>query len=179
MKLALYRGKSLISLAIRWVTRSQYSHAAFVFDAATASAAIALVRDGVKFRHLVWISEGSVVEAWQGGVRSNPSISSLHTLGTWVDLFVFDPPLTTDQEKRLIQALVGQIGDPYDYKSVLRFITRRPAKEDDAWFCSELCFQDCRDIGAELLRRVEAWAVPPHWLQMSPRVKFEKSIITG
>src|SRR5579871_2617400 len=49
MRIALYQGKSLISLLIRWQTRSQYSHAAFLLD------------------------DGSVIEAWQPCVREiNP-----------------------------------------------------------------------------------------------------------
>src|SRR5215469_1941664 len=45
MRIALYQGKSLISLLIRWQTRSRYSHAAFLLD------------------------DGSVIEAWQPCVR--------------------------------------------------------------------------------------------------------------
>ena len=42
MRIALYKGKSAVSRAIRWVTRSPYSHAAFVFDASAAELAARL-----------------------------------------------------------------------------------------------------------------------------------------
>jgi hypothetical protein len=179
MKIALFKGRSLVSYAIRWITRSQYSHAAFVFDAEAAKDAIDLVRDGVQFDKLVWISEGSVVEAWEGGVRSAPSISYLHSKMTAVDLFTFVKPIDGEKQKRLLRILAKQIGDPYSYWNVLKFLSRRPGNIDGSWFCSELVFQDCRDIGSQLLERIEAWAVPPHWLQMSPLLKFEKTVFTG
>lgn len=178
MQIALYRGVSPISLAIRWITRSCYSHAAFVFDGGTASAVNEWLANGGSITRLASHSAGTCIEAWKGGVRCSPSISTMHTVDTLVDLFSFVDPLQSEDECALVGKLNEQIGDPYSYMNVLRFLTRRPGNLDGSWFCSELVFEDCRTIGCELLSQVEAWQVPPNWLAMSPRLKFLRTVAT-
>lgn len=189
MKIALYRGKSLVSLMIRWITRSPYSHAAFALDGRSRFVLARLYEEGKagKLAPFAWPTNplarigahaGPVVEAWSGGVRASGGLSTLHTPGTHVDLFKFKKPLDEDEERKLLLLIEGDVGDPYSYWNVLRFITRRPGSEDGSWFCSELVFQRCKDIGRELLARKEAWAVPPDWLQMPTELEFDQQIIT-
>ncbi|MDE2099097.1 MAG: hypothetical protein KGL39_17720 [Patescibacteria group bacterium] len=199
MKIALYRGKSLVSYAIRWITRSPYSHAAFCFDTNSRADLGAMYlygdrslnhRRADRLKDFAWRCasglwplamgdlSGPVIEAWQGGVKCSPSLSTLHTPGTPVDIFEFEIPLDALEERQLIAALADDIGDPYSYLNVLRFITRTPGREDGSWFCSELVFQRCADIGRRLLERKKAWEVPPDWIQMSPQLRFEQQILT-
>lgn len=189
MKIALYRGKSLVSLAIRWITRSPYSHAAFAFDTPSRMVLAKLQESGWagKLAPYAWPVNplarlghhyGPVVEAWKGGVRVSHSLSSLHTPGTKVDLFAFKRPLTEIEETALIASLASDIGDPYSYWNVLKFITRRPGNLDGSWFCSELVFKRFADIGRVLLRNKEPWAVPPDWLQMPTELEFHGEEVT-
>ena len=183
MRIALYQGKSLISLLIRWQTRSQYSHAAFLLD------------------------DGSVIEAWQPCVREinpapeirdpipplreqnskletrNPKLSSLsaqHTPGTTVDIFKFINPLTADENRQLEYLARRDVGAPYDYRSILRFCTREKSSVSvRRLFCSEQVFARCQQIGRPLLDRTEAWRVPPDWLARSPHLALDQTIITA
>lgn len=112
LKILAYRGKSLISRAIRFQTRSNYSHIA------------------------VSLPDGSVIEAWHvGGVRHVKNASVGHTPGTQVD--VFDIAADYDQAA-VIAYLKSQVGKKYDFRSILRFISRRDDAHNDKFFCSEL-----------------------------------------
>lgn len=164
MRIALYQGTSFISRAIRWQTRSQYSHAAFLLD------------------------DGSVIEAWQPVVRwiipdnEGDFISGLskqHTPGTTVDIFEFECPLAPSENDRLVFFAKQDINTPYDYRGIVRFLTRkRSATSKHRLFCSEQVFLRCAQIGRPLLARTEAWRVPPDWIARSPYLKLTKTIIT-
>lgn len=143
MRVALYRGVSPLSRAIRWQTRGEYSHAAIVLPC------------------------GSVIEAWPGGVQENPCLGKAHTPGTRVDLFDV-PGLTGAMVHEVERFLRSEIGCGYDYLGVLRFVSRRRGAHDEKWFCSELVFEALRRVGIYLLARVEAWRVSPTDLGMSP-----------
>jgi len=156
MRIALYQGTSLISRLIRWQTRSRYSHAAWLAD------------------------NGDVIEAWQPCVRLVHSLSEQHTPGTVVDLFEFIEPLTKLRAERIWRLAMKTLGTPYDYVSVLRFISRRSSRErwEAKLFCSELVFGNCWDVGVELLARTEAYRVPPDWIARSPLLRLSETIVT-
>ena len=156
MRIALYQGKCWISRAIRWQTRSLYSHAAF------------LARDG------------TVIEAWQPCVRLVQSLSAQHSPGTVVDIFDFVQPLSQEEDEQLWKLAMADRGIPYDYVGVLRFISRRPEDErsNDRLFCSEQVFSRCKEIGRSLLERTEAWRVPPDWISRSPLLRLVETVIT-
>jgi uncharacterized protein YycO len=139
--IALYKGKSALSRAIRWRTWSEYSHAAWVLD------------------------DGSVIEAWKDGVRHVLNIQSQHTPGTEVDLFTLN--LTTAQKWAIQDFLIRQVGKPYDYGAILGFLTRAKSENPEKWFCSELIFAACQSAGIELLKRIPAWKVSPGLLSVS------------
>ena len=139
--IARYKGKSVLSRAIRWRTWSEYSHADWVLD------------------------DGSVIEAWKGGVRHVMNIQSQHTPGTEVDLFTLN--LTTVQKWAIQDFLIRQVGKPYDYGAILGFMTRAKSENSDKWFCSELIFTACQSAGVELLKRIPAWKVSPGLLSVS------------
>ena len=140
--IALYKGTSILSRLIRWRTWSEYSHAAWVFP------------------------DGSVIEAWKGGVTHAPSILAGHAPDTEVHLFTLD--LTTEQRWAIQDFLIAQIGKPYDYAGILGFLTASKTENPGRWFCSELIFAACKSARIELLRRVPAWKVPPGLLAYAP-----------
>ena len=178
MHVALYRGISAVSLAIRFITRSRYSHAAFLFDASAVQAAQHMVASGVNLRSLK-INRGAVVEAWSGGVKTSTSLSTLHTPGTVVDIFNYDQPLTPAEEEMLIAWLVSVIGAPYDYRDIICFLTRQRGRPGDTWFCSRLVDEMSRRVGRPFFRETPSWKVPPGWLAMTLALRFSHSIITS
>lgn len=112
--IALYRGSGLLSRLIRLQTRSEYSHAAWVR------------------------SDGSVIEAWGCyGVRHVANPWSIHRENEIVDLWAIEG-ITRQQVREVERFLVSQLGKPYDWLAVLRFVTRRPQPENEDWFCSEV-----------------------------------------
>lgn len=63
---------------------------------------------------------------------------------------------------------MAQVGKKYDYLGVARFVTRRPSKGNEKWFCSELVFEAFRRAGVNLFHRIEAWEVSPSMISYSP-----------
>jgi uncharacterized protein YycO len=138
----LFRGRGFISGAIRWQTRSVYSHAALLTP------------------------EGRIVEAWQGaGVR-------VTDIEDWegIDRFVI-PSMTPEQGRIAVNFALSQVGMEYDYWSVLRFVSRRSLPGNVKWFCSELVFAALRHAGVKLLDRIEPGEVSPGMLALSPLLK--------
>ena len=179
MRIALYKGKSAVSRAIRWVTRSPYSHAAFVFDESAAEQAARIAGGAERpICKLAHHEAGAVVEAWSGGVRNSRSVSTLHARGTAVDLFDFAPALTAAEQAWLLAWLESWIGAPYDYADVLRFLTRWRGSPAGRLFCSELVAQACADIGRPLFRATESWRVPPDWLARTVALRASGSVTT-
>lgn len=132
-----YHGKSLISRAIQWQTRSPYSHTAWMRE------------------------DGSVIESWhRGGVRYLRSPYVGHTPGTRVDVFAVKG-LTRGERDGIEGFLFEQVGMGYDFRSVFRFISRRPGR-DGRWFCSELVHAACLQVGVELLRGPSWMFAPGH-----------------
>ena len=128
-----------MSAAIRWQTRSQYSHAA------------------------IQLEDGSIIESWQGdGVRRK-------YLSDWEGVDVFDIAGAPDlNEEEIKEFLLDQLGKGYDYRSVLRFLTKKKGDASKSWFCSELVFEAVKAGGLNLLERVEGWQVSPSVLSFSP-----------
>ena len=154
MRIAAYRGKSLISKAICWQTRSPYSHIA------------------------VMLSEREIVEAWHSPslVRMIDSLSTGHTPGTKVDIFEID--ISSEQSLKLRDFLLSQVGKKYDFGSVLRFLSRRNKDNPEKWFCSELAFSAFRYADLNLLERIEPHQVDPGTFVTTPFARFVKRIIT-
>lgn len=148
MKILLHRGHGPVSLAIRWQTRSLYSHAGLC------------------------LPDGSVVEAWWPRVRQTSGIGAGHRHLERIDIFDFARPLTKAEAESMTARATRLVGARYDWKSVLRFVTRERSAEDHRWFCSELVYDVCARGGHPLLARTPAWRVPPDWIARSPALKF-------
>ena len=142
-RILLFRGRGFISWAIRFQTRSPYSHAA------------------------VEISPGTIIESWQGAGVRQKHITDYRN----VDAFTINfSPSTSPQysPKLLIEFLQRQIGLRYDYRSVFRFLSRRTAPSNSSFFCSELVFASCLSAGLPLLSRIPPSHVSPGHLALSP-----------
>lgn len=142
-RLLLFHGKGIISALVRFQTRGAYSHAAL------------LLPDGE-----------TIIEAWQGaGVRKRK-------VTNWEGIDKFKINARVDWDVAIAFA-EKQIGKPYDYVSVLRFVSRRRGKDDSKWFCSEICFESILAGGCALLRTDEPWRISPWHLALSPLISFE------
>lgn len=146
-RIALFRGTGIVSWLIKTQTRSEYSHAALVLPNTLDHVIEAREFAGVQTRVLT-----------ENDMRS-------------VDYYAV--PEMTDQEYDLvIQAAYAELGKPYDYWSVARFISKRPARENGRWFCSELVHKLLADVGHRLLHRIPSAEVAPSWLSYSPKTKL-------
>lgn len=171
IQIAAYRGTSLISRLIRWQTRSVYSHIGILF---TEAMTVKLANG----THI--IPAGAVIEAWQGGVRMSRSLSASHEPGTLVDLFEFVTPLDETETMRAARFLCAQLGKPYDYAAIVRFLTRDPENHwnKSKWFCSELAVETFFTVGRNLLERCSAWEIPPRDVPRSPLLKSAGRVVT-
>ena len=141
MKVLGYRGIGLVSKAIRFQTRSDYSHVALE------------------------TSTGEVFEAWHiGGVRKLRNFREGHHAGTEVDVFT---PILPIKESEAVEFLTTQVGKDYDFRSVFRFLSRRDAPEDGKWFCSELVMVVFNKFAVPLLN-LSPWAASPRDVCISP-----------
>ena len=146
MQLLAYRGRSWISKAIRWQTRSKYSHIA------------------------IELNDGSVVEAWHvGGVSHSKDFKEKHTKGTPVDAFAIKMPFDVVEAEAF---LLSQVGKKYDFGSILRFMSRRDEPKDNKWFCSELAVEALKEGRLALLERIPASHISPGQCITSPFLKY-------
>ena len=149
MKILAYRGVSWISKVIRWQTRSKYSHIA------------------------IELKDSSVIEAWHiGGVRRNPTFRTVHSPKTKVD--VFEIAGKYDEEK-VLDFLKMQIGHKYDFRSIVRFITRKSSHVSPNWFCSELANEAFREGGLDLLSRISSSHLSPRDIAISPVLRLAET----
>lgn len=145
MRVLGYKGVSLLSRLIQWRTWSPWTHVAIELDT------------------------GEVIDAWKEGVRliAHPYVG--HDPETIVEAFSFDH--TRAQYAAISDYLMGHLGSRYDYRAVLRFISRRdPQRENGAYFCSELVALAFVAAGIPLQERAPAHRLSPGDLMMSPRL---------
>lgn len=151
MKILAYRGKSLVSKAIRFQTRSPYSHIAVELD------------------------DGSVIEAWhKGGVVHRKHYREGHTPGTPVDFYEISGDFDIEEAERFLKM---QVGLKYDFVSVFRFVSRRKSPSNKKYFCSELAEYAFMFAGLPLLNGNPSEHSPRDTV-MSPYLNFEKTCLT-
>lgn len=147
MRILQYQGLSLMSRAIRWQTRSAYSHTALELD------------------------DGSVIEAWTSGVRHTKTPWTDHKKGTVVDFYEIKAEFDSAFAESWLRS---QIGKKYDFQGIVRFMTRRDHPENDSWFCSELALTALDKAGVSLLHLPSAHASPRD-VGISPLLKLVDS----
>jgi len=154
--IALYKGKSPVSRAIKWVTWGDYSHAS-------------------------WICEDeSCIEAWMvGGVRHTRHWCMDHTPGTEIDFYNIHG-LTNEQRAGIEEFLLRQVGKGYDFRGITRFLSRRAPNNGDIdsllrWFCSVLIFAAVQKVRRPLLQRVMPHQVHPTLLSYAPALDLDQT----
>ncbi len=150
--IGLYHGISPISRAISFFTWAAETHASEVHE------------------------DRSVTEAWHvGGVRRTGHFCLDHAPGTRIDLYRVKG-LTPGEQDGVDEFLGWQIGKAYDYRGVLRFLSRRDPREivdhrhTRRWFCSVLIFCAYLHVRRPLLDRVSPHKVSPALLSYSPHL---------
>jgi len=140
VQVALFHGHGFVSWAIRWQTRSFWSHAALVESAGS----------------------DTIIEAWTSGVRKKE-------LKNWDNVQRYNiTGITSKQSKDAWAFAEAQVGKPYDFSGVARFVSRRAHPPNRKWFCSELVFAALEKSGVQLLSRIPASNVSPVMLCLSP-----------
>jgi len=111
-----------------------------------------------------------MVEAWQGkGVRSKPAPKASED-----DVAILHATMSADQSFQMDKFLSEQTGKRYDYRGVLRFISRSKVRSNDRWFCSELVVSAFQAVGINLLARIESGKVSPQLLWHSPLLEKQE-----
>jgi len=142
-RIALYRGTGAVGWLIQKQSRSVYSHAALLVPGTT----------------------NRVVEAREfKGVQLNTLTENDKLTIDWYAI----PTMTDAQFDVAYTFALKQIGMPYDYWSVARFLTKVPARDNGKWFCSELAFKAVAEGGVRLLGRIPSAEVAPGMLSYSP-----------
>jgi uncharacterized protein YycO len=153
MKIAFYKGHTIIDKIILFFSRGGYNHVSIVLD------------------------DGRIIEAYPfKGVRvRNDIFESMHPK-TAID--IFEVYTTPEQDEIIKDFLMNQIGKKYDYHSVFGFVfytTEEGRRQSGRWMCSELVFAAFKQVGINLLERVDAWKVSPTILSFNPNMKFISS----
>jgi uncharacterized protein YycO len=145
MRLLFSHGNDLISRLIRWQTRGDYSHVAIELENAT------------------------IIEAWhKGGVLHHPDAAAFAKIhpGAIVTPFTIRD-ISSKKMTKARNFLLGEVGKPYDFRAVFRFVSRVPATKNNRWFCSELAAAAFAHAGMPLLHQ-EPEHISPRDLAMSP-----------
>jgi uncharacterized protein YycO len=141
-KVVLFKGGDPISWLVKWQTRSVYSHAALLIP-------------GTR----------TVIESYPGsGVRIRFLNASDLERVEFYDVKGMDE----EQWQSAISFARAQIGAGYDWWSVLRFVSKRPARENGRWFCSELVHKAISEQGIRILERIPSAEISPALLGISP-----------
>jgi len=120
------------------------------------------------------MEDETIIEAWHISRNGQKGVQRVerntnHTLFTPIDILLV--PATSEQKMLFYTFLMEQIGKPYDFRSVFRFLSRTAARKNGKWFCSELVTAALNYAGIHPLARVEPENVSPGMLALSPILK--------
>lgn len=147
-RILLFTGGDPIASLVRWQTRSQYSHAALLIP-----------------------GTNTVIESFPFvGVRKRELSSN-----DWTRIHAFAvPDMTAKQWQGSIQWAEAQLGSGYDWRNVLRFVSRLPGRDNQRWFCSELVHEAIAKTYRSLLQKPSCY-VDPGELATSPLVARDEA----
>lgn len=145
----------IISMGIRDLTWSQYSHVEFVLDADWNSPALLRLAAIYNNRKGLDLTIGA---RHSDGVQIRPSDYEAYPLD---DRFLVE--VTPEQKQTLIKFVLAQVGKPYDTSAILGILAHRDWRRQDSWFCSELVTAAFEAAGAPILY------VPSHVNRITPR----------
>lgn len=165
----LYRGRGFISSAIRWQTRSQFSHTSLLFADRTISSIDQFFSVGSVAGKIQIKSSGhEIIESWQGAGVQATKLGGTEGIRFYR---IHSSAVDADFWQRAHEFCSLKINMRYDYRSVFQFVTRSRPAANDAWFCSELVFAALRHAGLDLLARIDPHEVSPGMLALSPYLK--------
>jgi hypothetical protein len=143
-RVLLFTGGDPIAAVVKWQSRSHYSHAALLIP-----------------------GTNRVIESYPfNGVREREL-----TAKDWERIHAYEVAgMTPLQWEGAVQFCTSQLGMPYDWRSVFKFMTRTPAKENGKWFCSELVFKAIEKHHLRLLQMSAEYVNPGH-LGASPYLR--------
>lgn len=149
-----HHGTGWVSRAIQFQTRSLWNH-------------ISLRIDGLVYEAIegVGVRVRTTHDIAQAFTSRQETIQPLRVEG-----------LPDDAPDLLKAFLRAQLGKPYDYVMVLRFLSRVQRQSDAAqakWFCSELVCAALQQVGVSLFRDTSPWEVSPGLLVRSPMLRAE------
>jgi uncharacterized protein YycO len=157
--LLLFRGKGVVSMAIRALTGSTYSHAGLVYLFHDRVYVIEAVGAGVR---LLLMSE--LMKRYDGGIDYYEVVRA-----------------TPKQRRHAIAFCFEQLGKLYDKVGILRFLLlllfrrKLAAAEDQAWFCSELAAAAYRKQDLPLAPEMAEYT-SPNDLALSPEVRLRYTL---
>ena len=122
MKILFCRSRAPLSVLIRWMTWSSWSHVALVTP------------------------EGVAYEATGKGVSKGPIA---HLVSRYQTVEVQEVRIPAPD--KVIAFLEAQLGKPYDFSALFGFMFRRDWAENDKWFCSELVASALLDSGIAIV----------------------------
>jgi len=141
-KILLFKGGDWISWVVKWQSRSIYSHAALLIPGTS-----------------------TCIESYPGvGVRKREL-----TEADWNRIDSYDVRgMTPEMWGAAVEFAERQLGRSYDWRGVLRFVDKLPARDNNRWFCSELVHKAIAESGVRLLERISSAEVAPMHLGISP-----------
>ena len=159
-----YRGIGLLSRGIELFTRSEWSHSCVVFPPKEEGDKFVLV-EAWGFKGVVKVEEHDLISC----------LSVNHHPGTRVDIFEIE--VTEIAYDRAMEFAMQQVGHKYDWSLIIKFLTRKPAKENGRWICSELTGEICKTAGYQL-QRMPTWRMNPDHVGISPVIKPKMQAVT-
>jgi len=157
IKILQYKGTGWVSRAIRFQTRSVYSHTGILFES-----------DGKVFE--AWHTGGK--RWWHGSVRVLDKPKDGHDPDTQIDVFRIEGYVDESKARAYAESMLGR---RYDFLSVLRFVTRKKAPDNTAVFCTEYALDIISDGDLDLLRGNHAH-MSPRDMGISPLLHYEKTL---
>ena len=157
-----FKGKGLVSAAIRALTKSDYSHVGLLYLFEGRKYCLEAVGQGVR---LMLLSE--LVKSYHGGID------------------YFEPiEVSTKQRCGAVSFGFEQLGKLYDRAGIVRFLQyiimgEKPAAvADDFWFCSEIVCEAYRKQGVELCQMVASYT-SPNDIATSARARYLYTLKPG
>lgn len=147
VKILSWTGQGFIGRAIRFFSSGKVAHSAMQID-------------GVVYESIQFVG----VQKWDRLDLPKGRVEPCEELLLEV---------TLEQKILMLKFWESILGKPYDYLSVLRFISRKRETEStkDKYFCSEAVCEACEYAGVPLFERVDASLIPPSWVRRSPKLK--------
>jgi uncharacterized protein YycO len=141
-KILMFRGGNPISWLVKVQTRSIYSHVAMLVP-----------------------GTNRCVESYPGkGVQERElTDKDMHE----IDMYDVKG-MNAEMWDYAISFARAQMGQGYDWHSVMRFVSKIPARENSRWFCSELVHKAIAEAGVRLLERIPSANVAPAHIAISP-----------